>query len=243
MARIPKNPDDIFNEFTSDFRHVFGDDLEAIILYGSAAKGQYRYKRSDINFLLVLTENGINELGKCTPLVKKWLKRRVAPPLIVSRNYIESSLDSFPLEFMDMQANHRLVFGEDLLSDLTISTDNLRLQCERELKGKLLHLRTSFLQFAGSKRMLFQLVTQSLADFSILFTGLLHLKSVTVPATRADIIFKTVEQFSLDKSVFDRLLRIIDRQEKPSGTEWPSIMQQYIHEIRILTQTVDQLDS
>ena len=62
MAKIPKDPRDIFDELTQDYQDIYGKDLVSIILYGSAASGNYIPKKSDINFLIVLTEEGINRL-------------------------------------------------------------------------------------------------------------------------------------------------------------------------------------
>ena len=154
MAKIPRNPSDIFDEFTQSMKSVFGDELISIILYGSAATGNYYYKKSDINFLVLLSETGIQKLSACIPAVNKWKKRKVSTPLFLSREYIQSSLDSFPIEFFGMKTHHQLVYGEDILSDLEIDTQHLRLQCERELKGKLLHLREGFLAFGQNKKAL-----------------------------------------------------------------------------------------
>ena len=35
MAKVPKNPEEIFEEFRDDFKNVFGSDLISIILYGA----------------------------------------------------------------------------------------------------------------------------------------------------------------------------------------------------------------
>ena len=53
---------DIFDEFIADCRRAFGEELKAICLYGSGARGEYVPGRSDVNFLLLLSERGIREL-------------------------------------------------------------------------------------------------------------------------------------------------------------------------------------
>jgi predicted nucleotidyltransferase len=103
MSKIPKTPEQIFQEFTDDFMKTFGDDLISIILYGSAARGEYIYKRSDINFLIVLTEQGIMQLRRALLLIPRWQKRKVSTPLILTEGYIRSALDSFPIEFLNMK--------------------------------------------------------------------------------------------------------------------------------------------
>jgi hypothetical protein len=37
----------------------------------------------------------------------------------MAKSYIESSLDSYPVEFLNMQKKHILVYGEDVLRDIS----------------------------------------------------------------------------------------------------------------------------
>ena len=76
MSTIPKDPKDIFNELTKDYQDIYGSDLVSIILYGSAASGNYIPKKSDINVLIVLTEEGINRLHQSLKIVEKWHKKK-----------------------------------------------------------------------------------------------------------------------------------------------------------------------
>ena len=62
MAKIPDKPQDVFVPLTQDYLKVFGRELVSLILYGSAAGGSYIKGKSDINLLLVLTQEGIDKL-------------------------------------------------------------------------------------------------------------------------------------------------------------------------------------
>ena len=82
MAKAPQKPEEIFPEFTQDYQAIYGTDLLSIILYGSGARGDYIPGRSDLNFLIVLTEDGIKGLHRAFKVVAKWHRRRVATPLL-----------------------------------------------------------------------------------------------------------------------------------------------------------------
>lgn len=241
MPKIPKNPAEIFEEFTKDYISVFGDDLLTIILYGSGAKGEYQYKKSDINFLIVLTEQGINNLRKCLALIPKWNKRNVSTPLFLTIDYIESALDSFPIEFLGMNMSYEVIYGEDILKDIPIEEDDLRLALERELRGKLLHLREGFLNAASNSRHLKILISQSLAAFTTIFSALLRLKDVHLPQKRRDILLQTAETFGLDQSLFETLLDIRENKKKMNKDELLVLMEKYINAIGKLTQIIDKL--
>ncbi len=76
MAKIPKDPKEIFEEIIDDYKGLFGGDLISIILYGSATGKDYRPGKSDINFMIVLSEDGIEHLDKAFKTAAKWLKRK-----------------------------------------------------------------------------------------------------------------------------------------------------------------------
>lgn len=241
MPKIPKVPSEIFGEFSDDMKSVFETDLISIILYGSAAKGDYVHRKSDINFLIILTQTGIKSIDRTFDLLKKWRKRAVTTPLFLTPEYIKSSLDSFPMEFWDMQKYHQIVYGEDLLRGLEIRRSDLRLQCEREIKGKLLHLRQNFLNSEKKAEQLRSLLVYSVPSFSTIFNALLFLKNETAQHSRRDIFSNTAKIFGLDRKVFEKILRLRYEKLKLKRDELLTLTRAFIEEIRKLSQLVDQL--
>ncbi|HPG40554.1 MAG TPA: hypothetical protein PLP19_04540 [bacterium] len=239
MVKIPHSPEEIFTEFTNDVKALFGDDLVAIALYGSGAKGEYVYKKSDINFLVVLTEAGMGKLSAALEFVKKWDKRKVSAPLFLSREYIASSLDSFPIEFLNMKKYHKPVYGEDILAGLEFSREHLRLKCEEQVKGKLLHLREGFLRTFGNRQALETLLAATIPAFASLFTALLEFNNIAVPATKKDTILKAAESFKLDQEIFSRVLAVREKTYKPEKSELIELTVNYIKEIHKLAIIVD----
>ena len=241
MAKIPHDPKEIFDEFTKDYQTVYGKHLLAILLYGSAASGSYIRKKSDINFLIVLTEEGIGKLQKSFKIVEKWYNRRVSTPLFLTKSYISSSLDSFPIEFLNMQNSYQLVFGEDVLQELGFDKHHLRLQCEKELKGKLLQLRQVFLESGGKKRNLTFIMGRSLTAFISIFRALLYLKDKAVPTELRNIISLVSQEFGVDENTFETLVQIKEGTAKLSSQALKSLFENYIKEVRKLAYAVDQL--
>jgi len=241
MANIPEQPQDIFDNFVSDFKIAYGEQLVSIILYGSGARGEYVKKRSDINFLILLTEEGIKNLRDSLLLIPKWQKRKVSTPLFLTKDYIKSSLDSYPIEFLDMKHNHTLVYGEDVLEELKIEKKHLRLQCEREIKGKLLHLREEFLDTRGNKHLISALISRSIPAFATLFEALLYLQDEEIPKQRQKTFSKAAAVFGFDNDIFEKLLKVKNKSVKFSTEELRSLMDKYIWEIRKLAEVVDKL--
>ena len=241
MAKNVKDPKEIFPDITTDYKDVYGDDLVSIVLYGSATGRDYRPGKSDINFMIVLSEEGIERLDRAFEIVKKWRKRNVAIPLFLTENYVETSTDVFPIEYLNFKSNYVPVYGKDILKDLSFDTEFVRLQCEREIKGKLLLLREAYLETSGKGRALKDVISQSIRAFVAIFEALLHVKGLELPKGKLQIIRATVQAFDIDSSVFEKLLDVKDDKIKPGDDEMRGLFQKYLAEVRKLSKQVDAL--
>jgi hypothetical protein len=241
MAKFPQDPKEIFPEIIDDYKGLFDDGLISIILYGSAAGRDYRPGKSDINFMIVLSEEGIERLDKAFKVVERWQKRKVAIPLFLTELYVESSLDVFPIEYMNFQRNYVLVYGKDILEELSFDRELLRLQCEREIKGKLLLLREAFMETAGKGRALRGAIAQSIGAFIAIFDALLYLKEQEIPKERREVVNLTCDTFDLDAGLFQKLLDIKEEVIKPDDAQSKSFFQDYLKEVRKLSKIVDTL--
>jgi len=240
MSRIPKDPKEILDEFVQDYKGVYGDELVSIIVYGSAAGKDYIPGRSDINFMIVLTEKGITDPERPFALVKKWKKKNVAIPLFLTEDYIETSTDVYPIEYLNFQRRYILVYGRDMLKGLSFNKEFLRLQAEREIKGKLLLLRKAYLESMGKKLTLMVIINQSLHAFGAIFNVLLYMKDIEIPEDKGATITNTCNTFGLDNDLFMKLLDVRDGKIKPDEKEINKIFKDYINEIQKLAKIVDK---
>ena len=241
MAKTVHDPKEIFPAIIDDYKGLFGDDLVSIILYGSAAGRDYRPGKSDINFMIVLSEEGIERLDEAFKVVETWQKRKVPIPLFLTELYVESSLDVFPIEYLNFQRNHVPVYGKDILKDLSFDPQFVRLQCEREIKGKLLLLREAYMETGGKGKALRGVISQSIQAFVAIFDALLYLKEREIPKERRDAVNLTCATFDLDAGLFQKLLDIKEEKLKPDDTETKSLFQNYLKEVRKLSKIVDTL--
>lgn len=241
MARDVKDPKEIFPDITADYKDVYDGDLISIMLYGSATGKDYRPGKSDINFMIVLSEVGIERLDRAFKIVKKWRKRNVAIPVFLTENYVETSTDVFPIEYLNFKSNYVPVYGKDILKDLSFKPEFIRLQCEREIKGKLLLLRQVYLETSGKGRALKGVIGQSIRAFVAIFEALLHVKGLELPKEKLQIIRATAQAFDLDSSVFEKLLDVKDDKIKPGEDEMRGLFQKYLAEVRKLSKQVDTL--
>jgi hypothetical protein len=241
IVKVPESPEEIIPEFIDDYRTIYGEDLISIVLYGSGAQGAYIPRRSDLNFLVVLTDEGIKGLSRAFKVVAKWHRWRVATPLFLTTEYIADSVDTFPLEFLNIKRHYQVVWGENPMETIEIQQKQLRLQLEREVKGKLLQLRKAYLASEGRGRHLVALVSQSLTAFLSIFQGILYLRGKEIPRERDALIKATEAETGLTAETFVRLLEIKKGEIRLRRKKLKMLMEDYIEEVRCLASWLDTM--
>jgi predicted nucleotidyltransferase len=241
MGKIEKDPKKILPEIAEGYQALYGDDLVSVVLYGSATGKDFQPGKSDINLMIVLTEKGIEQLDRAFEIVGKWRKRGVAVPLFLTENYIKTSLDVFPIEYLNFQNNHVNVFGKEILKDLEFSPEFLRLQCEREIKGKLLLLREAFIETEGKGRALKRVITDALPALMAIFQALLHLKDIAVPKERQAIVKAVADAFDLEHDVFKGFLHIKEETTKIGDEAILRLFKGCLEEMRKLSKLINSL--
>jgi len=138
--------------------------------------------------------------------------------------------------------NHVLVFGEDVRADLSIDPHHLRLQVERELKGKLLLLRVSFLETEGRVKRVRHLIEISLPAFISIFNALLYLKDIEMPQGKREVIRAVDRAFSIDPDVFLKCADIKEGIGTFSSSDIKAIFRAYLGEVKKLSKMVDGME-
>lgn len=220
---------------------ALGQNLEALLVYGSAAVGDYDPKSSDLNLLAILKTVDLESLDLVRRFMKSMGKFRVAAPLLMTREHIRTSTDVFPIEFLEIKEKHRMLLGEDPFTGLDINTRNLRHECEHELKGRLIRLRQSYLEIRDQGRDLKTLLVSAHSANFPAFRTSLRLKQVSPPVKKEAITAALAGNFSLDQELFIKmkLLRLGELKLTPSGL--CSLMEKYLIEVEKLAQAVDSL--
>jgi hypothetical protein len=199
-------------------------------------------KKSNINLLVVVKEIHLNSLRKCFRLVQEGKKRGIVVPLFLTKWHMESSVDVFPIEFIDMKEGHLVIYGEDVFKELKIGEENLRLECEEQLKGKLIRLRQVYLETGGKKREIERIAIQALNSFIPVFKGILKLLGKEIPNTKRKVIDLISEETNIERKVFHQVLNIKEGKARLSPQEIEEFYETYLQEIEKLAMFVDQLN-
>ncbi len=236
---MAKDPKQISETFVADLREIWGEALDAVILYGSAVRDDYRPGQSDLNFLVLVKELAPEQLIAAGKYWKRWRKQNISLPLFMRPEMITTALDSYPLEFMAMKAAYKISFGSDPLAEIEFAREDVRLQCERELRGKILHLRAGLVDSEGKKDRMAALIRQSLPAMLAIFQGLLFLAGRKPGVWGNDLLAVGRDAFDLDDALFHELLRIRMEKGTPDKDTLANQLVRYIKEVERLVDWVD----
>lgn len=218
---------------------IHGDNVKSISIYGSAVGEDFIQGKSNINVLVVMERIDPPDLKKSLKLVASGRKKGIVAPLFLTMEHIRTSTDVFPIEFLEMKENYRLIYGEDILEDLSINPANIRLQCEQQIKGGLIRLYQVYLEIGIKEKKTKELMINSLGSLMPVFRNVLRLKGNDVPINKSGIISALSEVFSLNGELLQNILKLKMGGKVDSGIE--AMFGDYLEEIEKLGIEVDRM--
>src|SRR5215203_1101249 len=231
-----------FAAFIDDLRATHGKNLASVILYGSAATGDFVRNRSDYNVLIALHKITPKDLRNAHASVREWHKLGHPVPVYFTVGELENAADVFPIEFHEMERARKVLYGKDVLADLTISDAYLRHQVEYELRSKLILLRRQFIPASESVEGLKNLMAESLASFATLFSAVLMLSGIDPPGKKHEVVARLVQQHALDGLTFEKIFNLREKNFAASLDEVGAnrLFAEYMEQIERVIDVVDQ---
>ncbi|PKL52463.1 MAG: hypothetical protein CVV37_01085 [Nitrospira bacterium HGW-Nitrospira-1] len=227
--------------FLREILFSYTDNIHSIHIVGSSLTEDYNAKTSDINSIFVLKTMDLKFIELLAPFGKKYSKKGVAAPLIMTPDYIRTSLDVFPIEFADYKLIHQTVFGEDILKDIEISMADLRQQCEREIKSRLIGIRQAYISSVGDRRMLTERFVNSIAGYMPLFRGIIFLMGKERPIGKDQVISALSASTGINTDIFRRILDIKRGHLTLSRDEMNTVFEQYYEATEKIGKVIDEL--
>lgn len=231
----------VLQKFVQDVQGVYGEDLLAILLYGSAATGEHVTGRSDINVAVILQRLTAALLRKASGSLRNWHRQGFATPLFLDPETLHASLDAFPIEFLDMQERHRTLWGPDLLADLHVGRGNLRFQCEQELRGKLLKLCQSYVESAHTPTELERILGIAVPSIVVLARTLLRLGGEDPSGGTDTVLERTQARFGAFTTSLRKAYQLKRADIRLAGSSIEMLYQGVLEEVQGLVRVVDGL--
>jgi len=234
---VPQNKID---DFVQRARIAAGENLQCVILYGSAVAGDFHPDYSNVDLLFILRDISFASLQALSPAVKWWQRQKQPAPIVMTYAELERSAAVFAIEVMDMQRRHRVLLGDDPLAALRVSPHAHCSQVRYELNEKLVLLRRHMLLAGGGTRRLRELLLRSLPSFlTLLRHALIALGEAE--AGKRDAVDRLAEKISFDAAVFHQLLDLRERKAEWQSFELNGLCSRYLAALAQLAEGVDRM--
>ncbi|HKC64833.1 MAG TPA: hypothetical protein VKB86_14415 [Pyrinomonadaceae bacterium] len=232
------------NHLVEDLRSTHGDNLASVVLYGSAAAGDYIELRSDYNLLIALNRITPADLRQAQAPMREWQRLGNPLPVYFTVEELKDAADVFPIEFHQMERARILLYGKDPFEFVELSNENLRHQTEYELRSKLIQLRRLYIPASVNTQQLSMLMGDSLASFAALFRPVLLLMGEEPPVSKRDCVRATVRLLKLDSEPFERIFDLRHSDEMPlTEVEANDLFAAYMEQIERVIEAVDSLEN
>ncbi len=232
----------LLSEFIEKIRAAAGANLVSVILYGSGAEGEFHPEYSDLNLLCLLRDASFVSLSKIAEVVEWWRGKKHHPPLVMTLAELNASADTFSIEFVDMKQRHRVLYGEDVLSNLNIPMTRHRSQLEYELREKLFLLR-QHLVVAGNEKQLWDVMLNSLSSFTTLFRHALLEMGEQGRKHSREAVADLAHRMNFDPSPFVQIMDVRANTADRKPLRAAEIAGKYLQAIEQVTAAVDTMQS
>ena len=231
-----------FKPFQDEILKSHKDNIHSITITGSSLTDDFDHKRSDVNSVLVLNKMDLGFLEVLASLGKRYGKKGISAPLIMTPEYIMHSLDVFPVEFLNIKLLHETLFGEDLFQNLEIDRKDLRIQCERELKVRLIGLRQGYIASMGDAKILSDLFVNTISGYIPLFRGMILILGKEPPLKNEDVLQVLENVSGVDTQVFKTVLKQKRQKTKMAISHLNVIFKDYYAAVEKLGDITDGIE-
>ncbi|WP_455370835.1 hypothetical protein [Petrachloros mirabilis] len=235
---LPEEAQRLVHAYAKDVKAVFGEQLEGLLIYGSAVRGEFLPGRSNLNMLFVLSSYDAVTLKLYAPIHKRWSKEQVVVPLFLTDQELQSSSALFPLEFLEIQDYHRVLGGRDPFVGFHVDGGRLKDEVMQGLAGHLLRLRQRFAEGGGTNDAVTILLPLSITSLLPLLRGVQRLSGKPVVSQSDALIKDVADHFQIDLHGLTDALLLKRGQITPGPGEVPRLFDRYLHAASALTNSV-----
>jgi hypothetical protein len=232
LDRIPADMREAVGFYAARVWEQAGHRLKCLALYGPIASGRFDRSRHMVQNVAVMPVAELAALRVLAAEGHHFGRMRIAAPLVLTPEFVAGSLDTYPLELLEIQQQHVVILGEDLFAPLQFEPAHVRLQCERQLKVVALAMRQAALSVGMNWKSFQRAALPSVLDLTRVLRGLLWLKDRRQPLL-ADAMVREVE--SLIGQPLSGIRRVL---ESPETADWTEFEQLYA-ELEVLGRLAD----
>lgn len=182
-----------------------GEALVGVLVHGSAARGEWREGRSDVDLVVVVADDAperLRAIGNALLLAR--LSARIEAMLLLESE-LEAAADVYPLFYNDIKRCNVVVAGRDPFAGIAVADHHLRLRIEQELREARIRLRRVVTDVGGDEDGLARGVRRKVRQLRSPLRALLQLRGIDCGERLEDIYRRVGERYGLDTAPLTRI--------------------------------------
>ena len=144
LTRLPARHQRELASFVERLRAGLGDNLHCLAIYGSAVRGAFDARHSDLNVLVVLEASTVEAQGVVGDAIAA--SRVDISPFVVDRALLPRATRAFAVKFASIARAHRVLAGIDVLAGLEVDAGIARFLVEQALLNARLRAIQAFIR-------------------------------------------------------------------------------------------------
>src|SRR4029077_13536044 len=226
-------------ELVKRLKEFAAANLESVILFGSAARGDFREGHSDLNVACILHSRNVEELGRLAHVVRWWCVEQKEPaPLFFTREELKHAADVFAIEILDMKHGRRVLYGADVVAEIEVPMNLHRVQIEHGLRTTILKLRQHYLRAPGNSKELAPILRKSFSGVLTLLRHAVIAFGEEPPVAERDMIARAAALTCSNPLAFDPLLKL--RETGEFHGEMVPVYDAYLKELEKISGALDK---
>lgn len=238
---LPSEVRETLRGYVKDVSAMFGANLQAVILFGSAARGEFLPGRSNLNLLLLMEKQDLDALGRYAREHRRWARDGIVVPIVVTEAELRAWPESFPLEHLELQVHHFVLAGRDPFMQIEPAPDRLASACLQEMRGNLLRLRQRVLEGGASPEVIQLLLSMSVTALLPCLRGLIHLKGKPPGRTTDDVLANLASVLGVDCEAVTEAWRVKTGISSPGKFELPRLLERYMATVERIAEGAGRL--
>ncbi len=238
---LPPEVQETLRGYLKDVSAMFGANLQAVILFGSAARGDFLPGRSNLNLLLLVEKQDLESLARYAKVHRRWARESIVVPLVVTETELQSWPETFPLEHLELCQHHFVLAGRDPFIQTEPDLHRLVSECVQEMRGNLLRLRQRVLEGGASPEVIQLLLPMSVTALLPCLRGLVYVKGKPAARTTEDFLPTLTSVIGVDCEAVAEAWHVKTGVSSPGKFELPRLLERYSATVEQLTERAHKL--
>ena len=231
---LPEEVQETLELYLTQLQKDWGTDLEGVLLFGSAARGDFIAGRSNLNIMVIVRHLPVDGLQRAGKLHRQWGKHRIVAPLMMTQEDLNRSYYLFPLEYLQIHDHHVLLAGRNPFAGWQIDNTQLGWQCEQEIQANLFRLRQRFVEGEGRPEAIQALLILSITAILPCLRGMLRVLGQTSKGRDEHILERLPHTLGFESTVLVEMLQMKRGLSSPGSLEWFKVYERYLQNLESL---------